>query len=271
MPPPPTDMPPPPPDMAPPGEPMPPPGEAMPQPPPPPPPAPVAVAATAPPSTVDQGVVEDANAGRGWLAPTALTPPAGTWSFSDFELFVISAGYAVTDKVQVSATTLIPIVSDMPTWVLLNGKAQIIRAGKVRGAVQAALTYAGVDGDSATALELGGALTFCIDEACHSHISGFLGAGFAHEDQSAVPFMFAFEGAFRVGKHLKLILEADSGFVAGEIDAAADGFLAWYGVRFTSSFLGVDLGFMKPICDGCESDELPMGFPFVSFTYRNLN
>lgn len=249
-----------------------PPGEAMPQPPPPPPGPPVAAVATAaPPSNVDQGVVEDANAGRGWLAPTALTPPAGTWSFSDFELFIISAGYAVTDKVQVSATTLIPIVSDMPTWVLLNGKAQIIRAGKLRGAVQAALTYAGVDGDSATALELGGALTYCIDDACHSHISGFLGAGFAHEDQSAVPFMFAFEGAFRVGKHLKLILEADSGFVAGEIDAAADGFLAWYGVRFTSSFLGVDLGFMKPICDGCESDELPMGFPFVSFTYRNLN
>lgn len=255
-----------------PAEPTPPPPPAEPVPPPP--PSPVVQAAApvpAPTTTVDRGVVEDANSGRGWLAPTALTAPAGTWSFSDFELFVVSAGYSVTDEVQISASTLLPIVDEMPLWLLLNGKAQVIKAGRLRGAVQAALTYVSVDDDSASALELGGALTYCIDIECHSHVSGFLGAGFAHEDQSAVPFLAAIEGAFRLGKHVKLILEADTGFIAGEIDAAADGFLAWYGVRFTSSFLGVDLGFMKPICDGCSSDELPMGFPFVSFTYRSLS
>jgi len=251
-----------------PAEPPPPPAEPVP--PPAPPPQIVETAAPAPTSTLDRGVVEDANSGRGWLAPTALTAPAGTWTFSDFELLVVSAGYSVTDEIQISASTLLPIVSDMPLWVLLNGKAQVIKAGRVRGAVQAALTHVSADGDGASALQVGGALTYCIDADCHSHVSGFLGAGFAHEDQSAVPFVVAATGAFRLGKHIKLILEADTGFIAGEIDAVADGFLGWYGVRFTSSFLGVDLGFMKPICDDCGSDELPMGIPFVSFSYRNL-
>jgi hypothetical protein len=46
------------------------------------------------------------------------------------------------------------------------------------------------------------------------------------------------------------------------------GTLAWYGARFTSKNIGVDLGFVKNVCNDC-SDEMPMGFPFVSFSYRN--
>ncbi|MDQ3364789.1 MAG: hypothetical protein M3680_05110 [Myxococcota bacterium] len=72
---------------------------------------------------------------------------------------------------------------------------------------------------------------------------------------------------YRVARLVKIVLEADTAFIAGEIDDTANGFLGWYGVRFTSRNIGVDLGFAKPICDGCE-DGLVMGFPFVSFTYR---
>src|SRR5690606_38975588 len=101
----------------------PPPVEPMPDEPPPaatqPPPA-----AEPPPSTVDAGVIADANSGRGWLLPTALTPPAGTWSFSSFELFVIGGGYAITDQLQVSLTTVIPLTSDFPIIGLLSGKYQ---------------------------------------------------------------------------------------------------------------------------------------------------
>jgi hypothetical protein len=43
-----------------------------------------------------------------------------------------------------------------------------------------------------------------------------------------------------------------------------------YGLRFTSSTIGVDLGFAKPLCEDCDLEELPMGFPFVSFTYRSF-
>lgn len=230
--------------------------------------APAVVVPEAP--KVLRGVVEDANAGRGWIMPTALTEPAGTWSFSDFELLMVSIGYSVTDDLSLSASTLLPITEDFPFFLLANAKLRVVNTGRFHLALQGALTTVRVDGDGATAGVLGGAGTLCLDDDCFSTLSGYLGAGFAHEDQSAVPFMFAGSLAYRVAKHVKLLLEADSGFIAGEIDAAADGFLAWYGVRFTSSIIGVDLGFAKPICDGCEDTGLPLGVPFVSFTYRSL-
>lgn len=248
-------------------------------PPPPPGPAPsmappVVVAPPAPTpevSTVDRGVVEDANAGRSWVIPTALSEPAGTWSFSDYELFLISLGYAVTDQFSISATTLMPVVKDMPFWLLVNAKYQVIRQGAVRIAVQGALTNVHENGNSATAAVLGGALTLCIDSDCRSMANGYVGAGFAHQDSSAVPLLMGGSLAFGINRHVKLLLEADTGYIAGGgIDAAANGFLGWYGVRFTSSIIGVDLGFMKPICADCNIDGLPMGFPFVSFTYRSL-
>src|SRR5665647_2600290 len=60
-----------------------PPEAPLPPAPPPPAPTPIVVAppvVVAPPEvaapTVDKGVVDDANSGRSWLSPTALTPPA---------------------------------------------------------------------------------------------------------------------------------------------------------------------------------------------------
>ncbi|MGE0548323.1 MAG: hypothetical protein AB7R00_14760 [Kofleriaceae bacterium] len=250
---------------------------ADPAPPPPPEPTPVAPAQAMsmppPVSTVEPGIVQDANSGRGWLLPTALTPPAGTWSFTDFELLLVSVSYSPTDQLVLTGATVLPVVEDMPLTLFLSGKYKLFKSGRVHGAVQGMLNYVNVDDESATALELGGALTICIDAPCHSHISGFLGAGFAHEDQSAVPFVLGGSAAFRLAKHLKLVFEADTVFVTGDIDAFANGFLFWYGVRFTSSFLGVDLGFAKPICTGDEDCDtgLRMGLPFVSFSYRNLN
>jgi hypothetical protein len=251
-----------------------------PGPPPGPPPTAAPVMAQPPPvappeeSKVDRGIVEDANAGRSWLAPTALTEPAGTWSFTDYELFLVSLGYAVTDQFSVSATTLLPVTSDFPFVLLVNGKYQLIHEGRVRLAAQGAVTYLSDSGTSASAAVLGGALTLCIDEDCRSYVNGYIGAGFAHEDQSAVPLLFSGSVAMAVNHHVKLVLEADTGYIAGGgIDEAANGFLGWYGVRFTSSIIGVDLGFLKPICTGdtdCSTGSLTMGIPFVSFAYRSL-
>ncbi|MDB4958910.1 MAG: hypothetical protein JWO36_6479 [Myxococcales bacterium] len=232
--------------------------------------APPEVATT---SNVDKGVVDDANSGRGWLMPTALTDPAGTWSFSDFELFLISGGYAVSDQLSISLTTLVPITNDVPFWGLASAKYQVLKVGNLRGAIQGAVTYwrdtSGSVNQSFTAADLGGALTLCIDDGCNSTISGFLAAGFADSNQTAVPFVVAGSFAARLGRHVKFVGELDSAFIAGKVNDTANGALAWYGLRFTSGMIGVDVGFMRPVGLG-DTNGLVLGLPILSFTYRDI-
>ena len=228
----------------------------------------------APVTSVDQGVLEDANSGRSWLSPTALTDPKGTWSFSDYELLAVGVGYSPTDHLSLSATTLLPLTEDFPLLLFLNAKLQVVKSGNLRVALQGAILHfresSGSTTVSATAGDVGAVATLCLDIECHSHLSGFLAAGFAYEEQAAVPFLVAASLAYRVGKHVKLILEVDSGFIAGDgVTVGADGFLLFYGVRFTSRNIGVDLALAKPICEGC-NDGLVLGIPFVAFTYRSI-
>jgi hypothetical protein len=226
----------------------------------------------APSRNIDPGVLEDANAGRGWMSPTALTEPGGTWSVSDYELFLLSIGYAVTDKLTLSATTVPPYTEDFPLWVLFNAKYQVVRTGRVRVALQGAITHFAErdsSNDSFTAGDLGGALTLCLDDGCHSHLSGFLAAAFARDTDSSVPFLAAATAVARVSKHVKLVLELDSAFVAGRVNDVADAGLLWYGARFTSGMIGVDVGLVRPL--GVGADELVLGFPIVTFSYRSLD
>lgn len=225
-------------------------------------------------STVDQGVLNDANAGRGWLAPTALTEPGGTWSISSYELFLISIGYAVNDQLSISATTIPPLTTDFPLWLLFHAKYQALKAGKVRAAVQGAVTYfafndSSTTNDSFTAGELGGAVTVCIDDECNSHLSGFLGAGFARDTNSSLPFVGAATLVARLGKRVKFVTEVDSAFIAGDVNDVANGALFWYGLRFTSRNIGVDLGFVRPI--GVADSGFVLGLPVVTFSYRGID
>jgi hypothetical protein len=244
-------------------------------------PAPVVAPPPAPAtSNVDQGVIEDANAGAAWLMPTALTPPAGTWSFSDFQLLLASFGYAVSDSAHVSGTFLIPITKDFPFVGFLTGKLQVVRAGSLRIAGQAAVAHmrehissssTSTNDFSATIFDIGGAATLCIDDACHSHLSGYVAAAFsAQNDTKTVPLLFSGALVAKINRRVKFVAEVDSAaVVGGNFNDTADGALVWYGLRFTSREIGVDLGFVKPVYSGA-SDFLLIGYPFVSFTYRSL-
>lgn len=101
--------------------------------------------------------------------------------------------------------------------------------------------------------------------------SGYVGAGLAYEDRSAIPSARSGSLVLAVNKHVTLLTEADTGYAAGGgIEALTDGVLGCYGVRFASKIIGVDLGFAKPICgDDCDDIGLAMGFPFVGFAYRS--
>ena len=247
-------------------------------PPPPPPPA-------ARYTSVDRGTLEDANAGRVAIMPTALTPPAGTWSFEDEELFLIGASYAVSDQFLISASTMIPITSDF-YWGFISGKLQVLKQGRLRAALQAGAfgVYAQStstdstgntttsSSDSASAFEVGGAATYCLDDDCFSHVDGAVVAGFAHQSNSSVPVGFMGGVVARISNRVRLVVEADTGHVFGKLSGQANGFLGWYGLRFTSKNIAVDLELVKPFCGGSSCDGgPPVGLPFVAFSYRGLD
>ena len=250
----------------------------------PPPPAPPAPA----PTTVDKGTLDDANAGRAWLSPTALTPPAGTWSFEDFELFLVGVSYAVSDNFVITGTTMVPITSDL-YWGFFSAKAQVVKQGNVRVAIQGGLAVASAKDSTTTydsmgnpigttdtttttsGAEVGAAATLCLDNDCYSHLDGFVGAAFAYQNNSSVPVGFSASWVQRLGRHVRLVVEADSAHLFGDISGQANGVLGWYGLRFTSRTIGVDVGFVKPFCSDCSSDTFPIGFPVVDFSYRGID
>jgi hypothetical protein len=258
-------------------------------PPAPPPPAIVEPAPVVPATTVDKGTLEDANAGRIAMMPTALTPPKGTFSFEDKELFFLTASYAVSDQLVISGTTMVPITSDF-YWGFLSAKLQVVKQGNLRVAVQAG-AFGATEKDTVTtfdsmgnvidemssstgvgAFDLGAAATYCFDSDCYSHVDGAVIAGIAEEDNSSVPVGFMAGVVARLGHKVRFIAEADTAHLFGEINDQANGFLGWYGFRFTSSQIGVDLALVKPFCGNgdCDTDTFPMGFPFVTFSYRAL-
>ncbi len=239
---------------------------------------------------VDPGTLEDANSGRVAIMSTALTPPAGTWAFEDWELLLISASYAPTDRLVITATTMVPVVSGFyPGFI--SAKLQVVNQGPLRIALQAGtgglyypngdsssttingVTTTTTSSDSTGALEIGGALTYCLDGGCFSHIDASATAAFAYQSASSVPVIFSGGIVARLARHIRLVAEADTAHLFGDLSGQANGLLAWYGLRFTSRQIGVDLELVKPLCgDGdCDTDSFPLGFPFVTFTYRGLD
>ncbi|MEZ4367063.1 MAG: hypothetical protein R2939_12380 [Kofleriaceae bacterium] len=91
---------------------------------------PVSPAAEEPPPLLpasEAGVLEDANAGRTFLAPTALMSPKGSWTFSDWELFLVGGSYAFSDDVAASAVTMLPLFDGQPFIGLFTGKVRLVR------------------------------------------------------------------------------------------------------------------------------------------------
>jgi hypothetical protein len=221
-------------------------------------------------TTVDQGVLDDASADRAWLAPTAHTQPKGSWSFSDHELFVVGLGYGVTDKLQVSASTVIPLDSDMAFVGMFSAKQQVFKQGRVRIAAHGVLTHVNDNDDSGTGITAGAAGTICLDEECHSGINGYVGTAFALTDEgNQYPVLLSVSVVQKLNKHVKLVGEVDTGFVPGE--DFEDVYLGWYGVRFTSGAIGANIGLVKPFGPSVDTeDALPLGLPWVNFTYRAL-
>ncbi|HUJ27906.1 MAG TPA: hypothetical protein VLW85_17920 [Myxococcales bacterium] len=228
-----------------------------------------------------QGRLDDANIDRGWFGTTAMTQPAGTVAFNDYELILMGLTYAPTDRLQITATFLTPIVSDMCCYGLFGVKARLVDAGRFHFSLLGSLALASVqnvdlygNGSSSGrgtswAILAGGAATVCLDEACHSLASAWLTTGFnQYSDSSEWPILYGASLTF--GHHVKALLEIDSAALLGDVTQAARGALFTYGVRFTGQNIAGDVGFMRPFGEGVDTGSLVLGIPMLTFTWRTF-
>lgn len=213
----------------------------------------------------DAGIDGDVLGDRAWLSPTALTQPAGSLTFTYYQVpapvSIVSATLGVTDQLHLTALTgaLWDEDDGDETPVLLGAKYQVIDAGTFRGALQGAVTY--VDDERIGTIGFAGSV--CFDEQCTSLVSGYVGHAFDADDTDDSLLIVNASVIARLTTHLKWVMEVDSFSILNEDDVGVVGF---YGVRFTSGRWAGDLGFAQPLGEGSEG--AGFGLPMLSFSHR---
>ena len=91
----------------------------------------------------------DAASSRGIIFPTAETLPEGKFSVSSLQLFVIGAGYGITDTTTAGVLTWVPIFEDQPVFGIFTVKQKLFENERIQLSVQPDFVYvseAGVSG-----------------------------------------------------------------------------------------------------------------------------
>jgi len=227
------------------------------------------------PSPVDKRKVSDASVDRNIMMPGAETISAGELTFNSYELFLAGLTYGFTDNTQLTLTTLLPIVEDIPFMALGSFKWRIAATDTVVFSVMpsaSVITQSGVDGAAGT---LG--VAFLLDVVLGKE--GDFALSFAETnnwawgtfgDDTVISDGFVMSlsaGAnYRVHKYVKIMTEfIVPGIVGDSTEIFGEATVFAYGVRFCSHTISVDLAFLRPVE---EIDFLVMGFPYVTFSAR---
>jgi len=222
----------------------------------------------------------DPNIDRGFLLPTAMTQPAGSVTYNNYELLLHGVTVGITDRVQGSVTVLSPIVKDMPFVGFAAVKGRILSTERFHLALQGSLGWGhAFDVDSTTTdgnlYTFGGGAfaSYCLRQDCSSLVSAsatyslVLPGGF---DGAAHTVIYGGSVVHRVGRHVKLLGEVTSAAagVTGSNDwENINGVLVGYGVRFHTDAIAADVGFIRPVGPDLDGDLL-VGLPFVNVSYR---
>ena len=244
--------------------------------------APVALAADGePPATVvaaptaAQGTADDPNIDRAFLLPTAMTQPAGSATYNNYELLLHGFTYGVTDRVQATLTVLAPIVKDMPFFGIVAGKWQVASLPRLHVAVQGSAgllqSFTGA-GETATTLGVGAFTSVCLRADCSSLLSASATYQLAMASGNAGQvIIYGGSIVHGVSEHVKLLAEITSatgrGPESGDSFTNIPGVLASYGLRLHGNKLASDIGFIRPVGSGDDS-AFVLGLPFASVSYR---
>jgi hypothetical protein len=221
----------------------------------------------APQATEDVRYI-DANVDRYIISSTAETHPEGTFYFTDYELFLLQFGYAVTDQIQLSLTGVPPLLEDQPYFFDLATKINVVRS-QFRFALIGALDLLFVDDETFWGARIGGAGTVCFTGDCWSHASLNGTVFFNDQISDFLPLTFGVGVLGRVSDLIGFVGEGLFTAAIGDGGGVADGMILNYGVRISGRQFGIDVGFLKfiPFEDDFD-DPFILGFPLVSFTYR---
>ncbi|MGD8862763.1 MAG: hypothetical protein PVI30_22315 [Myxococcales bacterium] len=224
----------------------------------------------------------DAHADRVVLAPTAETHPAGTLYLTSYEILVPAVGYALTDRLQVTATGLTDFRFAFADLTL---KANVLRSRWLRVAAHSALDVIIPDrsddpeeDDSGLVVgRVGGTAQICFELACRSSLS--LSATLVAHDAADTILPVGVAAAFtaRASDTITFLLEYDALLNATDnlpiLDLPVYGLA--YGVRFTGSrSWALDLTLLRRMqSESAIRSDRPglfdlLGVPFVAFTYR---
>lgn len=236
-----------------------------------------AVVAKGLPPAAPAAPAKDPNLDRGFVLPTAMTQPARSVTYNNYELLLHGVTYGITDRIQASVTALSPITSDMPVFVVGSLKGRVLSMSRFHLAVQGSLTYfddmRGQVYRSVTSASAGAFGSFCLREDCSSllTLSTTYSLASSGEDGShAQGLIYGASLAHSVTPYLKLLGEVVSAGLwnASGDSAFAHGALVNYGARFHSSRMAADLGFVLPVSSDGPVNGFLLGLPFVSFSYR---
>jgi len=236
------------------------------------------VVAAAPAAPAVGATASDPNIDRGFLLPTAMTQPAGSVTYNNYELLLHGVSYGITDRVQASVTVLSPITRDMPFFGFAAVKGRVVATDRFHVALQGSVGW-GHEFDSSDSnsnvytLGAGAFASYCLRQDCSSLLSAsatYQLAGSDASDNRANILIYGGSVVHRVSPHIKLLGEVTS--AAGR-DVNNDfenlsGLLVGYGVRFHGDNIAADLGFVKPIATSGDDGDFLVGLPFANVSYR---
>ena len=203
----------------------------------------------------------DAHVDRVVLLPTAETHPQGTFYLSSYEIIFLQAGYAISDRTQVTLTSMPPLPREQIVPVDLSLKTVLVRAPEFRIAALGSVSgIAGLEQGTALLGRVGGVVQLCLERTCGSNIS--VGTSVA----LAGPAIIAGNGAgviIRATKALSVLAEFDAVLPLGTVANQINGLAFATGIRLSGEHLGLDLAFARRL-DVLDATAIP----FIAATYR---
>lgn len=217
-----------------------------------------------------------AHADRVVLVPTAETQPEGTLFLSSYEIVGASAGYAFTDRTQLS---VLGVTNLDGVFLEVNLKANLLRSRWLRVAVQSSIDYARGEEEELPFGRAGGTMQLCFDSPCRSSMSAAATVIIHDAPDTLLPLGVGLGFIAFLSHELSLLVE-----YAGVLDATENlelidlpVYVMSYGVRISGSVTwSLDLALGRPIRpdDGLRTGKPELfaflGVPLIAFTFRTV-